>query len=174
MRPILVAACLIVAACSKSKTSTAPDAGGLPSSSTDPATFTAKFAHPCDLLRSSDAEAILDSTDLQQQEEPGGPGDAHCIWAVNGARGFVELRVQLPTRKDGFDRPVPDRLPVPGVGDRAYIQKRLSWGHLDVLKGDQTFFVQIEHGGLAAGRPHSPEEVRTETIALGRTVASRM
>jgi hypothetical protein len=173
MRPILVAACLIVTACSKSKTST-PGAGAPPASSIDPATFAAKFAHPCDLLQRSDAEAILGSTDLQQQEEPGGPGDAHCIWAVNAARGFVELRVQLPTRKDGFDRPVPDRLPVPGVGDRAYIQKRLSWGHLDVMKGDQTFFVQIEHGSLAAGRPHTPEEVRTETIALGRTVASRM
>ena len=58
MRPILVAACLIVVACSKSRTSTGPDAGAPPASSIDPATFAAKFAHPCDLLQRSDAEAI--------------------------------------------------------------------------------------------------------------------
>jgi len=172
MRPLLVAACLLMmAACSKSRSSAGPDGGVPPSSSTD---IAAKLAHPCDMLQRADAEAILDTSDLQQQEEPGSPGDAHCIWAVNGARGFVELRIQVPSRKAGFDRSVPDRLPVPGVGDRAYLQKRLSWGHIDVLKGDQTFFVQIEKGTPAAGRPLGPDQVRTETIALARTVASRM
>jgi len=174
MRPVLVAACLLLAACSK-KNNSVPDGGTSPSPSSDPsAAAAAKIAHPCDILQRADAEAILDTTDLQQQEEPGSPGDAHCIWAVNGARGFVELRIQVPTRKAGFDRSVPDRLPVSGVGDRAYIQKRLSWGHIDVLKGDQTFFVQIEKGTLAAGHPLGPDQVRTETIALARTVASRM
>jgi hypothetical protein len=173
MRPLpLVAACLLVAACSKSKSSSAPDGGGAPFSSTDPAA--ARFAHPCDILQRSDAEGILGTTDLTEQEQPGPPGDAHCIWAVKGARGFVELRVHFPTRKDGFDRAVPDRTSVPGIGDRAYLQKRLSWGHIDVLKGDQTFFVQIEHGMVAAGRPPSPDQVRTETIALARTIVSRM
>ena len=173
MRPILVVACFLAAACSK-KNGGPPDGGVPPSSSIDPAATAAKFANPCNLLQRSDAEAILGTTDLQQQEEPGPPGDSHCIWAVNGARGFVELRVQFPSRASSFDVSAPDRTPVPGVGDRAYIQKRLSWGHIDVLKGDQTFFIQIEHGSLAAGRPRGPEEVRTEAVAVARTVASRM
>jgi hypothetical protein len=172
MRHLLVAACLLtMAACSKSGGSPGPDGGVSPSSSTE---LAAKLAHPCQLLQRADAEAILDTSDLQQQEEPGSPGDAHCIWAVNGARGFVELRIQVPSRKAGFDRSVPDRLPVAGVGDRAYLQKRLSWGHIDVLKGEQTFFVQIEKGTPAPGHPVSPDQVQTETVALARTVASRM
>jgi len=174
MRRLLLAACVLLAGCSR-RNSGAPDGGTSPSPVTDPsAAAAAKLAHPCDILQRADAEAILDTSDLQEQEEPGSPGDAHCIWAVNGARGFVELRIQVPSRKAGFDRSVPDRVPVSGIGDRAYIQKRLSWGHIDVLKGDQTFFVQIEKGTPAAGRPLGPDQVRTETITLARTVASRM
>jgi hypothetical protein len=170
MRPGLVAACLLVAACSR-KDAGPPDGSVPPSSSTDPAATAAKFAHPCNLLQRSDAEAILGTTDLQRQEEPGPPGDAHCLWAVNGARGFVELRVQFPTRASTFDIPAPDRTPVPGVGDRAYLQKRRSWEHIDVLKGDQTFFIQIGRRGPSSMRP---EEVQTEAVAVARTVASRM
>ena len=164
---------MLAAACSR-KSDTLPDSGAPSSSSGDPTALAGKLAHPCSLLQRADVEPILGSTDLQQKEEAGPPGDAHCIWAVNGARGFVELRVQFPTRAAGFDVGAPDRVAVPGVGDRAYLQKRLSWGHIDVLKNGQTFFIQIEHGSLAAGRPRSPEDVRTETVALARTIASRM
>jgi hypothetical protein len=170
MRPVVIAACLLAASCSR-KSGAVADGGPSPSASLDPAT---KFAHPCSLLSRSDAEEILESTDLQPLEEPGPPGDSHCVWAVNGARGFVELRVQFPSRKASFDQPMADRRPVSAVGDRAYVQKRLSWGHVDVLKGDQTFFVQIEHGSLAGGRPKTADQVQSEAIVLARTIAGRI
>jgi hypothetical protein len=169
MRPVLVAACLL-AACSKNSGAVA-DGGAPPSSSTDRAT---KLSHPCRLLLRADAEEILGPGDLVQQEEPGPPGDARCVWAVKGQRGFVELHINFPTRNDTFDEPQSDRVPVSAVGDRAYVQKRLSWGHVDVLKGDQTFFVQIEHGSLADGRPKSADQVRSEAIVLARTIAARL
>lgn len=171
MRPVLVAACLLAgAACSK-KSGAVADGGASPSASADLAT---KLSHPCRLLLRSDAEEILGPGELQPLEEPGPPGDARCVWAVKGQRGFVELHVNFPTRKDGFDEPHADRVPVSGVGDWAYVQKRLSWGHVDFIKGDQTLFVQIEHGGLADGHPKSPDQVRSETLVLARTIAGRL
>ncbi len=170
MRPALLVACVVVAACSKKSGATA-DAGASPSSSADRA---AKLSHPCALLLRSDAELILDSTDLQQLEEPGPPGDARCVWAVNGQRGFVELHVNFPTRKDIFDEPQADRLAISGIGDRAYFQKRSRWGHVDVLKGDQTFFVQIELGSLASGRAKTPDQARSQAIGLARSIAGRL
>ena len=168
MRPVIVAAALFAAACSRS--SGAPDAGG----ATAPGDPSAKFAHPCSLLQRADAEGILGTSDLHQEEQGGPPGDARCAWSVKGARGMVELRVNFPTRKDGFDQGSPDRTLVPGIGDRAYVQRRLSWGHVDVLKGDQTFFVQIEQGSVAGGHPSDPDQLRTQAVILARTVASRM
>ncbi|HEX3344430.1 MAG TPA: hypothetical protein VHS09_07640 [Polyangiaceae bacterium] len=171
MRPLLVAGCVLLAACSK-KSDGAPDGVGSAAASTLPSS--AKFAHPCDILRRADAEAILGSSDLQDQEEPGPPGDARCIWAVRGARGFVELRVHFPSRKDTFNQPAPDREPVPGIGDKAFVQKRLSWGHVDVLKGDQTFFVQIKPGDTPGEGSPGLDHVRAQTIALARTLAPRI
>ena len=169
MRRPLFAACLLVAGCSR-----ASSGGPPPASSADLSAPAGKFAHPCTVLRRSDAEALLGTTDLHEVEEPGPPADARCAWSVTSGRGLVELRVHFPTRKEGFDRAVPDRNPVTGVGDRAYVQKRLSWAHVDVLKGDQTFFVQIERGGLAPAQERDPEQMRSDAITLARTIVSRM
>ena len=77
MRPVLVVACLLVAACSRTSR------GGAPSSaSADPLSAAGKFAHPCSVLQRSDAEAILGTTELHEEEEPGPPGDARCAWSV--------------------------------------------------------------------------------------------
>ena len=168
MRPVLVAAALLAAACSRS--SAASDAGG----ATAPADPSARFAHPCTLLQRADAEGILGTSDLHQEEQGGPPGDARCAWSVNGGRGLVELRVNFPARKDDFDKGSPDRTLVPGIGDRAYVQRHLRWGHVDVLKGDQTFLVQIEPGSAAGGHPSNPDQVRVQAVTLARTIASRM
>jgi hypothetical protein len=172
MRPFLVAACLLVAACSKSSTSSTSDAG--PSSSGTPSGPDDKLAHPCSVLQRSDAESILGTTDLHEEEEPGIPGDARCAWSRNGGRGRVELRIHVPSRKEGFDNAVPDRSPIPGLGDSAYARKRLSWGHVDVLKGDQTFFVQVQPGDAATGHGESPDKAREQAIALARTIVTRI
>jgi hypothetical protein len=171
-RPVLVTAALLAMACSRGSS------GAGPASSSSAGTGShaeGKFAHPCSILRRSDAEAALGSHDLQENEQPGPPGDARCAWSTDNGRGMVELRVHFPSRTDGFDRDVRDRMPVPGVGDRAYVEKRLTWGHVDVMKGGQTFFVQIERSRVtASGVADDPDKVRADTIALARTVASRI
>jgi hypothetical protein len=167
MRPGLLAACLLAVACSKSRG--ASDGGAATSSF---AGVDGGFAHPCALLQRADAESVLGATDLHEDERPGPPGDARCAWAVNGGRGLVELYIQLPSRKDDFDHSNQEREQVPGVGDRAYIQKRRAIGHVDVLKGEQTFYVQLippDRGGT-----QSPATVAAQAIALAKTIASRM
>ena len=171
MRPVLFAASALVVAFTVAcgKKSGASDGGA---STSAPTTAAAKLAHPCSLLQRSDAEGILGSTDLHEDEQPGAPGPARCAWAVNGGRGMVELYIQIPSQKDDFERSQQERSPVPGVGDRAYIQKRRAIGHVDVLKGEQTFYVQLIPPDMG-GSP-SPAAVAAQTVALAKTVASRM
>ena len=107
----------------------------------------------------------------KQQEQPGGPGDALCAWTPSAGSGRVEVRIHVPSRKADFDRRYIERTPVPGLGDRAYVQEKTTWGHVDVLHGEQTFYVQVEHGKLA-GSP--PEKTHAEAIALARTIVQRM
>jgi hypothetical protein len=171
----LVVAGVLTAACSKSSSGTgaasssASNAPGASSSASE-----GKFAHPCSILRRADAEAILGTHDLHEEEQPGPPGDARCAWSTTAGLGMVELRVHFPSRKDIFDRRVQERTPVPGIGDKAYVEKRQTWGHVDVLKGDQTFFVQIERSKVNTGAQDDPDKVRTDTIALARTLAPRI
>jgi hypothetical protein len=170
MRALLVVAGLLVTACSRGSSRTEPAPASSASTSAD-----AKFAHPCSILQRSDAEAILGSADLHEEEQPGPPGDARCAWSAIASRGMVELLVQFPARKEGFDRSSQDRTPIRGIGDKAYLQKRLNWGHVDVLKGDRTFFVQVERSRIrASGSADDPDQVRADTVALARTLAPRI
>jgi Protein of unknown function (DUF3558) len=178
-RSLLVVAGVLSAACSKSSSGTGPassSASSAPgaSGSASASASEGKFAHPCSILRRADAEAILGTHDLHEEEQPGPPGDARCAWSTSAGLGMVELRVHFPSRKDIFDRRVQDRTPVPGIGDKAYVEKRQTWGHVDVLKGDQTFFVQIERSKVNTGTDDDPDKVRADTIALARTLAPRI
>jgi hypothetical protein len=199
MRPLVhlaaVAACLLLDACSKSSSSasssgvastaasdrvlvSSPSDAAAPSATT-PAVASSgagegKFAHPCSILQRADAEAILGTKNLREEEQPGPPGDARCAWSVKDARGIVELYIQIPSRKRAFDRSSADRTPVPALGDKAYVQKRQTWGHVDVLKGEQTFFVQVERSNIVSGAGPDPAGLSVEVIALAKKVASRM
>jgi hypothetical protein len=173
MRPLRVVAGLLLTACSRGSSPTGPAPAS--SASTSPPAADAKFAHPCSILQRSDAEAILGTGDLHEEEQPGPPGDARCAWSAIARRGMVELRVQFPARKEGFDRNVPDRMSIPGIGDKAYLQKRMNWGHVDVLKGERTFFVQVERSRIGVnGGADDPDKLRADTVALARTLAPRI
>lgn len=103
-------------------------------------------------------------------EQPGGAGDAVCGWSPVGASGRVELRIHVPSRKAEFSR-LPERKAIPGIGDAAYLETNTARGHVDVLKGEQTFYVQIEHGNLSKANPVT---THMEAISLARTIASRL
>jgi hypothetical protein len=176
MRHLLVVAGLLATACSRGSGHAGPasSSSATASASAEASTADAKFAHPCSILQRSDAVAVLGSNDLHEEEQPGRPGDARCAWSTVAGRGMVELRMHFPSRKDTFDRNVQERTLVPGIGDKAYVEKRLTWGHVDVLKGEQTFFVQIERSRVAASGGDDPDKVRVDTIALARTIAARI
>jgi hypothetical protein len=153
---------VLLAACSKNSGTPAADAGPV---AVDP------IAHPCSVLRRSDAEPLLGGSDLQMDEQPGGAGDAVCGWFQPGRSGRVELRIHVPSRKADFSHIPLERKPIPGIGDGAYLEANTARGHVDVLKGDQTFYVQVQHGNLSAANPTT---THTEAITLARTIASRL
>ncbi len=159
----LVACALVAAACSRRAGEAGADAGGA-----------ATLAHPCKLLTEGDAEEALGTSDLRMTEQPAGsPGDARCLWSVTAGRGFVELLVHVPSRKDTFGAG-PGSTPLPGVGDRAYARSRASWGHVDVLKGDQTFFVQVQSPAPQPGAGPAADAAQKAAVAIARNVASRL
>jgi hypothetical protein len=104
------------------------------------------------------------------QEQPGGAGDAVCTWSPTGTSGSVELRIHVPSRTAEFSR-LRERKAIPGIGDEAYLEQNTARGHVDVLKGGQTFYVQVDHSNLAAV---SPARTHAEATGLARDVASRM
>ena len=68
----------------------------------------------------------------------------------------MELRIEVPSHKDSFDRDRGGGKPLAGVGDRAYVQTRVPWGRVDVLKGDQTFSLQVKHADATRCGSGSP------------------
>jgi hypothetical protein len=167
---LLLGSCALVSCSSCSKRATADSTeGGAGAADSGP------FAHPCQLLQRGDVEPVLGTADLRPTEEPAGhPGDARCLWAVSNARGFAELRIHVPTRKDELLRPSAERRPVPNLGDKAYALSRNTWGHVDVLKGDQTFYVQVQRPGGPGSHDESPDKAQQDAVALARVVAARL
>jgi hypothetical protein len=158
--PLAVLVGLVSAACSRPS-----------SSSGDPPSVQERFAHPCQLLPKADAQQVLGQVELASNEEPAGsPGDARCVWNVVGGRGFVDLRVHVPSRKDEMKQGGAGRRNVPGVGDLALARTKGGWGDIEVLKGDQTFLVQI-HG---AARVESPDKADQDAVQIARLVAARL
>jgi hypothetical protein len=152
----------LLAACSKNSGTPASDAGTVV---VDP------IAHPCSVLRRSDVEPVLGTSDLQMDEQPGGAGDAVCGWSPPGRSGRVELRIHVPSRKADFSHLPIERKPIPCIGDAAYLEANTARGHVDVLKGDQTFYVQVQQGNLSGVNPTT---THTQATTLARTIASRM
>jgi hypothetical protein len=136
-----------------------------------PSSLTEVLAHPCSLLEIADVEPLLGTSDLEQQQQPGPPGDARCAYFVKSGRGIVELYFHVPSRKADFDKSPTERDSISGIGDRAYADKRLTVGHVDVLEGDQTFFVQIVP---SQGGPLHGAGARTAATQLARTIAGRI
>jgi hypothetical protein len=167
--PVVLLACAALASCSKHSASGSAEAGASAQAATDP------FAHPCQILQRADVQSVLGPAELQSTEEPAGhPGDARCLWAVSNAKGFAELRIHVPTRKDELMKADAERKAVPGLGDKAYVLSRNSWGHVDVLKGDQTFFVQLQRPGGPGSHDEAQDRAQQDAIALARIVASRL
>ena len=176
-----------VVACSKHATDASSDAGASAAPSASTATGTsfvpAKYAHPCQILTRADAEKVLGSKDLREKETTetvtnGVPSDVGCVWSVTGGGGFAEIHIHVPTKKDRFDKVTaftPERTVVGNVGDKAYLETKTKWGHVDVLKGDQTFFVQVESGNSAFGHgAQAIQSMHEATVDLARILANRM
>ena len=180
-----------VVACSKHAADASADGGASAAPSTSTAASTAtgtsfvptKYAHPCQILTRADAEKVLGSKDLREKETTetvtnGVPSDVGCVWSVTGGGGFAEIHIHVPTKKDRFDHVsafTPERTVVGNVGDKAYLETKTKWGHVDVLKGDQTFFVQVESGNSAFGHgAQAIQSMHEATVDLARILASRM
>lgn len=158
---MILLAGLLPAACSK-------PSGPAPTATASP---TERFAHPCQLLPKADALEVLGPAELTSTEEPAGdPGDARCLWSVVGGRGFVDLRIHVPSRKDEIKGGGDGRRSVGGVGDLALARPNSSLGDLEVLKGDQTFLVQVR----GANRIQSPDKLQMDAVNIARLVAARL
>lgn len=189
----LLGALLTSVACSKAPASAAGDAGPVASSSTSAATpsstagggapaaaaagLSKAFTDPCSLLDRSDVQAALGTADFaptgNAAREPA--GDAGCTWHVPHGGGFVEVLIHHPSRAESFDRTATlmKKTPVSGVGDRAYAGK-YGWGNLDVLKGGQTFMLQVSAGNIVSGMARTHEQMQASAETLAKKVCGEL
>jgi hypothetical protein len=140
--------------------------------------LTPALAHPCTLLTEAEVEAALGTKDFAPQESPckepvGGGG---CTWHIPKGGGFVEVQLNHPSDAEGFDRLMHEmqRVPVAGVGDRAYGEPKYRWGHLDVIKNGQRYMVQVSRGNIATGMAATEQALQETTLALAKIIADRL
>ena len=180
----LALAALGAGGCSKGSAATTSDAaaaaasGATATAGSGLAATAGPLGHPCGLLDASDVEAALGTKGFAPEETPARDpgGDAHCTWHVPGGGGFVEILLHHPTHADRFDHTamLMKRVPASGIGDKAYVDPGMKWGHVDVLKGAQTFMLQVERGNVATGHKGTREEMQASAESLARKVAAKL
>jgi hypothetical protein len=192
LRLLVVGVAFATVHCAKTESKPAGDAGPAIATSSSaasvsattlpgvaaPASVAAARMHPCGLLTPADVEAALGTKDFTPEEHAGTDpmGSPQCIWHLPHGRGFVEVMLKPLTAAVDFDRMavLMKQAPVEGVGDKAYSQPNLHWGHVDVLKSGQVFMLQTSRGNIATGMTESVNQMQEQAVTLARKVAGEL
>jgi hypothetical protein len=143
-----------------------------------PGALVAARLHPCALLTQGDVEVALGAKDFTSDEhgasEP--TGSAGCSWRLPQGRGFAEIQLKPFAAAADFEHlaALMKQTPVQGVGEKAYAQPNLRWGHVDVLKDGQVFMVQVSRGNIGTGLTDSVSAMQAQAVTLAGKVAGKM
>lgn len=182
---MLAVVAALVAACSGSATTGAPQATGTPAGATQAgatpiatgATDTASAVAPtaldaCSLITTSEASAALgEPVDPGAAPEPGAPS---CAFAGHPAQGadlnYVEISITSAADFDPTQSSIPGLAitPVSGVGDSAYyVSRGPGTVALNVRKGQTTFTTSVTLAGASDTRLQAVERTLA-LLVLGR------
>ena len=165
MRSVLASVAMLVASCSRSSGSSAPEAGGL--------CLQRRRAHsptPVRCSRAATSRRFSARTISSSRSRPG-------VRAMHCARGPL-LRAAVAWSFASTSPPA-RRTSIAATSSVRRSRRwaiaptfRATWGRVDVLRGEQTFYVQVEHGRMAGSPPredprrghrpgasHRPEDV---------------